>query len=137
MAFAYKIKRQRRKTMALHVLEDASVEVRVPTWLAKAEIERFIKARSAWVLQQLQQRQLLFASPKAAMTSPLVTISPLLSPASHLRSLDLVRSQKADVEASLDQTLKHMDELQKAVDRAGQPDMVRRWLEGAWLWAWR
>ncbi|WP_019528950.1 M48 family metallopeptidase [Dasania marina] len=61
MAFDYAIKRQRRKTMALHVLEDASVEVRVPKWLAKREIERFVSERRDWVSQQQQKRRSVLA----------------------------------------------------------------------------
>jgi predicted metal-dependent hydrolase len=57
MLFEFTIKRQKRKTMALHVLDDASVEVRVPKWLAKREIDRFVKERSDWVVQQQQKRQ--------------------------------------------------------------------------------
>lgn len=62
MTFDYSIKRQRRKTMALHVLDDASVEVRVPKWLAKREIEKFVNERRSWVLNQQQKRRLRLAS---------------------------------------------------------------------------
>lgn len=65
MPFEYAIKRQRRKTMALHVLEDASVEVRVPTWLAKRDIEKFIHERAAWVLDQQQKRLVTLKSKPA------------------------------------------------------------------------
>lgn len=54
--FDFVIKRQRRKTIALHVLPDASVEVRAPKWVAKAELLRFVEQRSSWVLEQRQQR---------------------------------------------------------------------------------
>ena len=42
--------------MALHVLEDARVEVRVPKWLAKREIDKFVDERSEWVQQQRNKR---------------------------------------------------------------------------------
>lgn len=54
--FNYYIKRQRRKTMALHVLADATVEVRVPEWVAKSTITQFVEQRSSWVVQQRQMR---------------------------------------------------------------------------------
>lgn len=56
MPFEFTVKRQKRKTMALHVLEDARVEVRVPKWLAKREIDKFVKERSRWVVQQREKR---------------------------------------------------------------------------------
>lgn len=62
MSFEFSVKRQARKTMALHVLEDASVEVRVPKWLAKREIERFVSERRDWVLKQQQQRRQALAN---------------------------------------------------------------------------
>ena len=64
MAVEFSIKRQRRKTLALHVLEDASVEVRAPKWVAKRDIELFVRQRSQWVLdQQHKRRQQLAAKP--------------------------------------------------------------------------
>ncbi len=50
--FEYTVKRQRRKTLALHVLPDASVEARVPQWVAKRDVVAFVEERSDWVLQQ-------------------------------------------------------------------------------------
>ena len=50
--FEYKVKRQKRKTLALHILEDASVEVRAPKWVAKREIEAFVIQRRSWVMAQ-------------------------------------------------------------------------------------
>lgn len=51
----YHIKRQRRKTLALHVLDDGRIEVRAPKWVAKREIVEFVEARADWVLEQRQQ----------------------------------------------------------------------------------
>lgn len=55
-SFDYVIKRQRRKTMALHVLDDASVEVRAPKWVAKKEIVKFVEQRIEWVVKQRRSR---------------------------------------------------------------------------------
>ena len=54
VSFDYSIKRQRRKTMALHVLSDATVEARVPNWVASGEVRSFVEERADWVLQQRQ-----------------------------------------------------------------------------------
>ncbi|MFA7554481.1 MAG: SprT family zinc-dependent metalloprotease [Spongiibacteraceae bacterium] len=48
----YVIKRQRRKTIALHVLADASIEVRAPEWVPKSELINFVEKRTAWIVEQ-------------------------------------------------------------------------------------
>ena len=53
--FDYVIKRQRRKTIALHVLADATVEVRAPKWVPKYEVADFVKERTEWVLEQRRE----------------------------------------------------------------------------------
>lgn len=53
--FDYTIKRQRRKTIALHVLADATVEVRAPKWVAKRELVAFVEERADWVVQQRRE----------------------------------------------------------------------------------
>ena len=46
--FAYRVRYQRRKSLALHVLEDGAVEVRAPLGLAEAYIARWVQTRTAW-----------------------------------------------------------------------------------------
>ena len=50
--FDYVLKRQKRKTLALHVLPDASVEVRAPRWLPNYEIVNFVERRADWIIKQ-------------------------------------------------------------------------------------
>lgn len=50
--FEYVVKRQRRKTIALHVLDDATVEVRAPRWVPQVELAAFVEARLEWVIEQ-------------------------------------------------------------------------------------
>jgi predicted metal-dependent hydrolase len=65
MALDYRLKRQRRKTLALHVLDDATIEVRVPKWVSKRDIEHFFIQRRDWALdQQDKMRQKLLAKPQ-------------------------------------------------------------------------
>jgi len=54
-SFDYHIKRQRRKTIALHVLADATVEVRAPKWVPKYEIVEFVEQRSDWIVEQRRE----------------------------------------------------------------------------------
>lgn len=54
-SFYYIVKRQRRKTMALHIMPDASVEVRVPKWVPKREWLKFVSQRAQWIVAQQQQ----------------------------------------------------------------------------------
>ncbi|WP_339338806.1 SprT family zinc-dependent metalloprotease [uncultured Oceanicoccus sp.] len=53
--FDYQVKRQRRKTLALHVLADATVEVRAPKWVPKYEIVDFVEQRADWILEQRRE----------------------------------------------------------------------------------
>jgi predicted metal-dependent hydrolase len=53
--FGYSIKRQRRKTIALHILADASIEVRAPKWVPKYEVALFVERRRQWLVDQRQQ----------------------------------------------------------------------------------
>jgi predicted metal-dependent hydrolase len=59
--FPYTVKLQRRKTLALHVLEDGAVEVRAPLRARRADIARFVEKRASWVIAtrelQLQRRR--------------------------------------------------------------------------------
>jgi predicted metal-dependent hydrolase len=54
--FDYVIKRQRRKTIALHVLDDATVEVRAPKWVPKIELIKFVEQRVDWIVEQRHKR---------------------------------------------------------------------------------
>lgn len=51
----YVLKRSRRRTLALHVLPDGSLEVRAPLRLPLREIERFVRDRAGWVRRRREQ----------------------------------------------------------------------------------
>ncbi len=42
----------RKKTMALHVHRDGTVEVRAPRFVGRLEIRRFVEKRSAWIAER-------------------------------------------------------------------------------------
>lgn len=48
-SFSYQIKFQKRKTLAVYVLEDGKVEVRAPSGLSQKHIVRFVEEKSAWI----------------------------------------------------------------------------------------
>ena len=52
----YRIKRQRRKTIALHVLDNADIEVRMPTWVSRKEADNFVRSHHAWLVEQQDER---------------------------------------------------------------------------------
>ena len=54
-SFDYVIKRQRRKSIAVHVLADGAVEVRAPKWVPKYELVDLVEQRSDWIVRQRQQ----------------------------------------------------------------------------------
>jgi predicted metal-dependent hydrolase len=51
----YALTRSRRKTLAIHIKPDGSVEVRAPLRLAKSEIERFVASKSTWITKKQAQ----------------------------------------------------------------------------------
>ncbi|MDB6059930.1 MAG: hypothetical protein JWM78_33 [Verrucomicrobiaceae bacterium] len=58
--FSYAVKFQTRKTLALYVLIDGSVEVRAPHGMNQKHIVSFVEKKSAWIIKtrdQQQQRQ--------------------------------------------------------------------------------
>jgi predicted metal-dependent hydrolase len=55
--FAYAVKFQRRKTLALHVLAEGVVEVRAPLGLPESHIIKFVEERAAWVLRTREKQQ--------------------------------------------------------------------------------
>ncbi len=61
-SFEYHIKRQRRKTIALHVLADGTVEVRTPKWVPKYELADFVEQRSEWVIERRREVLKVLAS---------------------------------------------------------------------------
>ena len=120
VSFDYPVKRQRRQTMALHVLSDATVEARVPKWVASRDVCSFVEGRADWVLQQ---RQLMLEKlalrpsyregnlhPFLGMRLPLVlgqgrSRVDFIDEALHVRVRDI--SDVALVKASLDRWYRH------------------------------
>ena len=51
----YTLTRSRRKTLAIHIKPDGSIEIRAPLRLAKSEIERFITSKTAWIEKKKTQ----------------------------------------------------------------------------------
>ena len=53
----YTIIRSKRKTIAIHIKKDASVEVRAPLSIKKEEIHRFIISKQEWIQKHVQSRR--------------------------------------------------------------------------------
>ena len=51
----YTLTRSRRKTLAIHIKTDGTVEVRAPLRLVKSEIERFVKSKTDWIEKKQAQ----------------------------------------------------------------------------------
>jgi len=49
----YKLLRENRKTMAIHVLPSCEIVVKAPVEAKKSEIENFIKRKNLWIKRQL------------------------------------------------------------------------------------
>ncbi|WMJ23907.1 SprT family zinc-dependent metalloprotease [Paludicola sp. MB14-C6] len=48
----YQLVRSKRKTLAIHVLNDATIEVRAPLHLSKKEIESFLMQKQDWIFKK-------------------------------------------------------------------------------------
>lgn len=46
----YQMKRMKRKTVGIYITKEGSVEVRAPHSAPKAEIDRFVREKEAWIL---------------------------------------------------------------------------------------
>lgn len=53
----YTLIRSKRKTIAIHITKDAAVEVRAPMKAPKADIDRFVTAKQAWISKHLSARE--------------------------------------------------------------------------------
>jgi len=63
----YTLKRSKRRTLAIHVHPNGTVEVRAPLRLSVREIELFIAAKSDWI----SQKQVQFAARPVPVLPPL------------------------------------------------------------------
>lgn len=53
----YTLVRSRRRTVAIHITNDAEVEVRAPLKLPKAEIDRIVALKEKWITSHLAERE--------------------------------------------------------------------------------
>ena len=49
----YNLIRSKRKTIAIHITQDATVEVRAPLKVPKSEIDRFVASKQEWINKHL------------------------------------------------------------------------------------
>lgn len=73
----YTLKRSARRTLAIHVLRDATVEVRAPLRISQRRIDKFVDAKRDWIEQKLAQMEALQAervinAPTYGMRIPLL-----------------------------------------------------------------
>ena len=57
LAYAYTLVRSHRKTLAIHITRDATVEVRAPMHMSLRYIERFIASKEKWIESRLASRE--------------------------------------------------------------------------------
>ena len=55
----YTLVRSRRKTIAVHIKKNASIEVRAPLKMSKADIDRFVATNEKWIEAHLAKRKRL------------------------------------------------------------------------------
>ncbi len=55
--FGYTVIRSDRKTLAIRVLADGSVEVRAPLRMPAGEIEKFLKEKEKWILKHREEAE--------------------------------------------------------------------------------
>ena len=65
MSVPYRLVRSRRRTLAVHITEDAAVEVRAPLRLPQSRIEEFLQEKRAWVARELARAQARHAQREA------------------------------------------------------------------------
>ena len=55
MTFEYTVKQSRRKTLALNIKPDCSIEVRAPLTLSQKAIEKFVASHSDWIQKNIEK----------------------------------------------------------------------------------
>jgi predicted metal-dependent hydrolase len=60
----YTLIRSNRRTMAIHILSNAHVEVRVPKTCSSASIENFVRDKEPWILRKLEMIQRQHVEPR-------------------------------------------------------------------------
>lgn len=53
----YRLVRSKRKTIAIHITEDASIEVRAPLHTSKEEIDRVVISNDGWIQKHIATRE--------------------------------------------------------------------------------
>lgn len=53
----YSLIRTRRKTVAIHITQDAAVQVRAPLGMPRAEIERLLAGKEAWIAKHTDAQE--------------------------------------------------------------------------------
>ena len=53
----YKITRTKRRTLAIYVRRDATVEVRAPLRAKDADIERFVRSKQDWIISTIDKQR--------------------------------------------------------------------------------
>jgi len=53
----YNITRSNRKTLAIHITKEATVEVKVPLQVQKTDIDKFVMSKEKWIIKQLVTRR--------------------------------------------------------------------------------
>ncbi len=63
----FKIMRKKRKTIALQVKLDGTIEVRVPLQMTDQQIQEFLCRKSGWIFQRLQMLQMYSKNQKLSV----------------------------------------------------------------------
>lgn len=80
----YKRVECRGKTLSLHIDETLQVVVRVPRWVPKAEVDRFVRSHESWI-QKATERQRRRNEQEAQLTEKRITELKALAKAELLR----------------------------------------------------
>ena len=54
-AVSYSIVRSRRRTVAIHIKKDATVEVRAPLFTSRMAIDTFVAAKEKWIIEHMDK----------------------------------------------------------------------------------
>ena len=89
---SYTLVRSRRKTVAIYITKDATVEVRAPLKMTKADIKKFIASKEKWVEQSLERREQINAE-KSGFTLDYEDMAMLCGKTYPIRARDGTRAE--------------------------------------------
>ncbi|MDF2614703.1 MAG: family metallopeptidase [Clostridia bacterium] len=111
----YHITRQNRKTIAIHVDEEANVIIKVPKYLTLSEVNQFVKKNESWIKNRVHQQMVMKQNNDWRMTKKILYlgeyINILIKPCVYYKTQVILANGQLIVEPAVGSTDKDVGQL--------------------------